>query len=224
MNKFLFLAIAFFAIQIVSSQETAIVSNDNIYNSAEIEVKPAFPGGIKELYKFIGENYKSPSMDGLKGKVYLTFVIEKDGRLTDIKVLRDIGYGTGAEAIRVLSKCPNWIPGEQNGKKVRCSYNLPILIQNPIEIKPEFSEGIYGFIAQNYKMPKVEGLAGKVYVTFVVDIDGSLVDIKVLRDIGYGTGEEAVRVLKMCPKWTPGMKDGKLVRCTYSLPISIKTN
>jgi periplasmic protein TonB len=65
----------------------------------------------------------------LKGKVYVTFVVEKDGSLTDIKVLRDIGYGTGKEAIRVLSKCPKWMPGEQNGKKVRVLYSLPITIQ-----------------------------------------------------------------------------------------------
>ena len=53
--------------------------------------------------------------------MYVTFVVEKDGSLTDIKVIRDIGYGTGKEAIRVLKKCPKWTPGEQNGKKVRCT-------------------------------------------------------------------------------------------------------
>ena len=56
--------------------------------------------------------------------------VEKDGSLTDIKVIRDIGYGTGKEAIRVLKKCPKWTPGEQNGKKVRVLYSLPITIQS----------------------------------------------------------------------------------------------
>lgn len=109
----------------------AVVEEDNnVYNTAGIEVKPDFPGGIEKFYKFVGNNYKTPEEEGLKGKVYVTFVVEKDGSLTDIKVLRDIGYGTGAEAIRVLKKCPKWTPGEQNGKKVRVLYSLPITIQS----------------------------------------------------------------------------------------------
>jgi len=108
-----------------------VVQEDNtVYNTAGIEVKPDFPGGIEKFYKFVGNNYKTPEEEGLKGKVYVTFVVEKDGSLTDIKVLRDIGYGTGAEAIRVLKKCPKWTPGEQNGKKVRVLYSLPITIQS----------------------------------------------------------------------------------------------
>jgi len=108
-----------------------VVEEDTqIYNTAGIEVKPDFPGGIDKFYKFVGNNYKTPEEEGLKGKVYVTFVVEKDGSLTDIKVLRDIGYGTGAEAIRVLKKCPKWTPGEQNGKKVRVLYSLPITIQS----------------------------------------------------------------------------------------------
>ncbi|SHF68563.1 TonB protein C-terminal [Flavobacterium fluvii] len=224
MKNLLYVILAFFVIRIVSAQETPIISNDNLYDTAGIEIKPEFPGGIKEFYKFIGENYKSPPTPGLKGKIYVSFIIEKDGSVTEIKVLKEIGYGTGEEAIRVLSKCPNWIPGVQNGRKVRCSYSLPISIQNPIESKPEFPggmNGIYAFIAKNYQIPKVEGLAGKVYVTFAVDVDGSLVDIRVLRDIGYGTGREAIRVLKMCPKWKPAELDGKPVKCTFSLPINI---
>jgi len=104
--------------------------DNEIYNSAGIEVKPDFPGGIEKFYKYIGKNFQVPEEEGLKGKIYVTFVVEKDGSLTDIKVLRDIGYGTGKEAIRVLKSCPKWTPGEQNGKKVRVLYSLPISIQS----------------------------------------------------------------------------------------------
>ncbi|MBC5838567.1 energy transducer TonB [Flavobacterium muglaense] len=103
--------------------------DNQIYNTAGIEVKPEFPGGMDKFYKFVGNNYRAPEEEGLKGKVYVTFVVEKDGSLTDIKVLRDIGYGTGKEAIRVLNKCPRWNPGVQNGKPVRVLYSLPITIQ-----------------------------------------------------------------------------------------------
>ena len=104
--------------------------DNTIYNTAGIEVKPDFPGGMEKFYAFVGKNYQTPEEEGLKGKVYVTFVVEKDGSLTDIKVIRDIGYGTGKEAIRVLNKCPRWTPGEQNGKKVRVLYSLPITIQS----------------------------------------------------------------------------------------------
>ncbi|WP_304198376.1 DUF2059 domain-containing protein [Flavobacterium alvei] len=111
-----------------SVQVPTSVSDNTVYNTAGIEVKPDFPGGMDQFYKFIAENYQTPKVEGLKGKIYVTFVIEKDGSLSDIKVLRDIGYGTGKEAIRVLKLSPKWSSGEQNGQKVRCTYSLPISI------------------------------------------------------------------------------------------------
>ena len=108
-----------------------VTEEDNsVYNLAGIELKPDFPGGMDKFYKFIGKNYQVPEEEGLKGKVFVSFVVEKDGSLTDIKVIRDIGYGTGKEAMRVLKSCPRWNPGEQNGKKVRVLYSLPISIQS----------------------------------------------------------------------------------------------
>lgn len=124
---------AVLTVEPVGTGKAAVVEeapDNQIYNTAGIEVKPDFPGGIDKFYKFVGNNYQAPEEEGLKGKVYVTFVVEKDGSLTDIKVIRDIGYGTGKEAIRVLKKCPKWTPGEQNGKKVRVLYSLPITIQS----------------------------------------------------------------------------------------------
>ena len=94
------------------------------------------------------------------------------------------------------------------------------------ETKPEYSPGLsrfYQFIAQNYRTPDVEGLKGKVIVSFVVDTDGTLTDFKVIKDLGFGTGIEAIRVLKMSPKWTPGTQNGVPIRCQYSLPINISS-
>jgi protein TonB len=115
----------------VGTGVAAVVEEDNtVYNTAGIEVKPDFPGGMDKFYSFVAKNYQMPEEEGLKGKVYVTFVVEKDGSLTDIKVIRDIGYGTGKEAIRVLKSAPRWTPGEQNGKKVRCTFSLPISLQS----------------------------------------------------------------------------------------------
>ena len=114
-----------------SSPKVSTNNDKTIYNTAGIDVKPDFPGGIEKFYKFVDNNFKYPDEDiDLKGKkIYATFIVEQDGSLTDIKILRDAGHGTGAEAIRVLKKCPRWIPGEHNGKKIRVLYSLPITIK-----------------------------------------------------------------------------------------------
>jgi antitoxin component YwqK of YwqJK toxin-antitoxin module len=90
--------------------------------------KPQPRNGMADFYNFIGKNFITPNVPGLKGVIYLTFIIEKDGKITDIKILKDIGFGTGAEAIRVLSKYGHWLPGKQRGVPVRVMYSLPITI------------------------------------------------------------------------------------------------
>ena len=130
MKKILFLVIAIFAIQIVLAQETTSGSADNVYNTTTVDVKPQFSGGYEAFYEFIRKNYKMPKVEKLEGKVYVTFVIEKDGNLDEIRVLRDIGYGTGQEAIRVLELSPKWNPAEKNGQKVRCQFSIPITLQS----------------------------------------------------------------------------------------------
>lgn len=115
----------------VLSKEYGPGNEDNIYNTAAVQVAPDFPGGLNEFYTYIGKNFKVPDVKGLTGKIFVTFVVEKDGSLNDIKVIRDIGYGSGEEAVRVLKNSPNWIPAEQNGQKVRVLFTLPISIRLP---------------------------------------------------------------------------------------------
>lgn len=115
-------------------KQVEVVEEDNgLYNSAGVEVKPEFPGGIDKFYKYVSTNFERPEDEGFPGgRLIVSFVVEKDGSLTDIKV-RDIGYGTKAAAEKLLKRCPKWTPAEQNGKKVRCSYTLPILLQSNSE-------------------------------------------------------------------------------------------
>lgn len=110
-------------------QVEVVEEDNNLYNTAGVEVKPEFPGGIDKFYKYVQNNFEQPEDEGFPGgKLFVQFTVEKDGSLTDIKV-RDIGYGTKAAAEKLLRKCPRWTPAEQNGKKVRCSYTLPITLQ-----------------------------------------------------------------------------------------------
>ena len=235
----------------------------------------------------------------MEGRVFITFVVEKDGSITNVKIIRDIGGGCGHEAKRVVEMMPKWIPGKQNGKPVRVQFNMPIrfevqeedkakhtdetsLLKNdsinnttevidvfpadeitpfyqpngekgvtgfqniidmsksdeeteiilsidPVVTQPQFPGGddsLYNFIYSNLRYPQEaidNGIEGRVYITFVIEKDGSITGIKLLRDIGYGCGEEAMRVVRMMPKWIPG-KDhlGNIRRTQYNMPINFE--
>lgn len=100
-----------------------------ILNTTQVTEKPNFPGGMKKFYQFVGQNYNLP--DGFKGsgKIYTTFIVEKDGTITNVNIVRDIGFGTGEEAARVIKLSPKWIPAKKAGVPVRVEYSLPIAIQ-----------------------------------------------------------------------------------------------
>lgn len=97
-----------------------------------VEVQPEFPGGMEKMMQFISNNFQYPQIDmdnGIQGRVFISFVVERDGSLSTIKVLRGVSKTIDAEAIRVIKKMPNWKPGEQAGKTVRVKYTLPIRAQ-----------------------------------------------------------------------------------------------
>ena len=94
-----------------------------------VEQMPEFPGGEEKLFEYLGKNIKYPSMareNGITGTVYVTFVVEGNGEISDVKKLRGIGGGCDEEAMRVVKAMPSWKAGKQNGKSVRVQYNLPI--------------------------------------------------------------------------------------------------
>lgn len=96
-----------------------------------VEVEPSFPGGMEAFLKYVQKNYRYPDravLQGVKGKIILTFIVERDGSLTDIKIVRDLKFGTGEEAVRLLKASPKWSPGIQNGREVRVAYTLPIFL------------------------------------------------------------------------------------------------
>lgn len=99
---------------------------------AVVEISPAFPGGMKAFFEYVARNYQYPiaaKEQGIKGKLILSFIVEKDGSLTDIQIVRNLGMGTGEEAVRLLQHAPKWKPGIQNGRPVRVRYQLPISLQ-----------------------------------------------------------------------------------------------
>ena len=96
------------------------------------EVAAEFVGGEKALMDFIQRNIRYPSVaqeTGIHGRVYVQFVVETDGSVSQLKIVKEIGGGCGSEAVRVLKKMPNWSPATQNGRKVRCRFTVPVLFK-----------------------------------------------------------------------------------------------
>lgn len=242
--------------------DIAPYSNDQLFNLVtnepvadnkvflSVEQQPNFPGGLAAFGKFLTENIKYPMqslVNNIQGKVYISFIVETDGTLSDMQAVRGPSVDLKAEALRVLSSSPKWEPGIQNGRPVRVQYTVPINFtlgddedftnianvpakSDPVfvsvEQKPEFPGGMAAFgkfLQRNLKYPaemRTRGLQGKVFVSFIVDRDGTLSDIKAIRGPSEEFKEEAVRVLSSSPKWKPGVQNGHVVRVQYTVPIN----
>lgn len=100
---------------------------DPVYS--EVDTPPSFPGGMSKLMHFLSKNLKYPEQsakNGIEGKVIVSFIVEKDGRLTNIRVEKSVAPELDAEAVRVISVMPKWNPGKQKGKTVRTSVTQPV--------------------------------------------------------------------------------------------------
>jgi len=121
----------------LSKQSEAVIPIASVQQQGDeiftkVEVNPEPPGGMKAFMNYIGTNYKYPKAavdHNIEGTVEVSFVVEKDGRLSTFKIKKSPGYGTGEEAIRVLRSGKKWSPGIQNGKPVRVSYLMPIRVE-----------------------------------------------------------------------------------------------
>jgi protein TonB len=94
-----------------------------------VEEQPTYPGGDEARLTYLRDNIKYPEIakeSGIQGTVYVTFVVEKDGRISNVKVLRGIGGGCDEEAVRVIKNMPSWKAGKQRGRAVRAQFNMPI--------------------------------------------------------------------------------------------------
>ena len=111
----------------VEGQREAIVDENGVHQVCE--EMPEFPGGMQECMKWLGKNIKYPTESiekGVQGRVIIQFVVEKDGSITDAKVVRGVDPLLDAEALRVINQSPKWKPGKQKGEAVRVKYTLPV--------------------------------------------------------------------------------------------------
>ncbi len=103
--------------------------NNTKYPYKELMMKPTPEKGMADFYRHIARNFRTPKVQGLQGKIYITFVVDKEGNLTDYKILRDIGYQTGAEGIKAIASYGKWIPGKTRGVPAKVLYSIPIAVK-----------------------------------------------------------------------------------------------
>lgn len=108
---------------------TGIVEEEDNVVFQVVETMPSFPGGDAALFKFLNDNIKYPVIaqeNGIQGRVICQFVVNRDGSIVDVEVVRSVDPSLDKEAIRVIKAMPNWAPGKQRGKAVRVKYTLPV--------------------------------------------------------------------------------------------------
>ena len=94
-----------------------------------VEQMPTFPGGTEEMMKYLGKNTQYPQTaaeNGIQGTVFVQFVVDKHGKITDVKVIRGVDPELDKEAVRVAKSMPSWLPGKQNGEAVRVAFTMPV--------------------------------------------------------------------------------------------------
>jgi protein TonB len=109
--------------------ESPVVDPDEGKVFTIVEEMPSFPGGEEKMLEYISRNIKYPPVareNGIMGRVYVTFVVDKDGKIKEAKILRGIGGGCDEEALRVIKTMPDWKAGRQNGRSVQVQFNLPV--------------------------------------------------------------------------------------------------
>lgn len=198
-----------------------------------VEQMPELIGGLESISNKI--TYPEEArQNGVEGRVFVKFIVNKDGNVENAEVMRGIGSGADEEALRVVREA-KFKPGFQDGEPVRVQYALPITFRlgsttsdvnsdQVFKIVDEMPELIGGFeeLRENIRYPeeaKQAGIEGRVYMTFVVNKQGDVENAKVVRGLGAGADEEALRVIRQA-KFEPGYQNGEPVRVQYSIAIA----
>lgn len=184
----------------------------------------------------------------ISGKVFVEFIITQTGEVADAKVLKGIGYGCDEEALTaIISTSGNWNPASLNGKLIAYKQTLAIKFQPKIDFQPRQEEKeeagdttVFSFVEIEPKPPGGDlqkyffeflhypkeavdnEISGNVLVSFVISSNGKVQDVHLLKGIGYGCDEEALRVIKEMADWTPALNGGKRVKCRVTVPVVFK--
>jgi TonB family protein len=216
-----------------------------------VEKMPEYPGGQPALMIFIRDNIKYPpeaAKANIQGTVTVKYVINTEGKVEDVTVVRGVDPSLDKEAIRVIKSLPDWNPGSQAGVPRNVLYALPVKFSlGPetdqqktqlskstekaieafvlVEKMPEYPGGqpaLMKFIRDNIKYPPEAAkanLQGTVMVKYVINTEGKVEDVTVVRGVDPSLDREAIRVIKSLPDWTPGSQAGVPRNVLYSSPV-----
>ncbi len=229
----------------VASQNPVAVSNKK-EPFVVVEEMPLFPGGDTALLSYVAKNTRYPKEakdKNITGRVVLRFVVNEDGKVSDVTVQRSVDPLLDNEAIRVVSTLPDFKPGKQGGVTVPVYYMLPITFSldgkgqqrpprfnifgtdtiytytdNPPQY-PGGNEAFKKFKAEKIKFPAdliPLGIEGVVFVKFIVDKTGLVSDIEIIQGVSPSIDEEALKVARLMPSWLPGKDNGKPVKFLYT--------
>ena len=242
-------------VKAISENKRKIASGVISYD--EVEQKPVFQGTDNNFRRHLAFNLNYPAdaqANEITGTVVVSFVVDKDGKVTDVKSPVKIDI-LSDEVERVIQSSPAWKPGTKKDKNVavQCyafvefridsnhsvkSYSTDVETSDEIflfqlvEVKPLFNGGDaekgfreYVYSETVYPVAAQEnGIAGRVYLEFTIDTDGSVTDVRILRGVDPLLDAEALRVIKSSPKWTPGKHGGKTVKVKYQFPFVFQLN
>lgn len=242
MKRLLFILALAMSLPLVASAQDA----NGIFRS--VEQMPQFPGGEAALLKYITSHLNYPESSDSQATVILQFVVETDGSIGQAKVIRSVDEALDKEAIRVIKSLPKFTPGYQNGQPVPVWYTVPVrfsrnagaqrpsdvpssfnqdspndsIIYRSVEQMPHFPGGeaaLMKYIMSHLNYPEGSDSQGAVILQFVVKTDGSIGQVKIVRSVDEALDQEAIRVVKSLPNFTPGRQNGQPVAVWYTLPI-----
>ena len=206
---------------------------------------------LMSIYKAI-KYPKEARAAGIEGVVIVSFTIDEQGQLTNSIIRQEPGGGLGDEVLRILQDMPRWIPGQKDGKAVAVEMTIPVKFRlesdereskpaQTYDVMPLFAgceqlgdveeqklctqKKLTQFLSENIKYPKSAkelGMEGKVIVKLTIDEQGNVRATDLLRKVGGGLDEEALRVVNMLPRWQPAQKDGKAVTTELTLPVAFR--
>ncbi|MDD2513259.1 MAG: energy transducer TonB [Proteiniphilum sp.] len=247
----------------VMAQEPPHSHSDRIIEHPDI--LPMYTGGTSEMHRFISNTLSYPAdaaERNIQGLVVCTFVVEKDGTLSNYQIIHRADPLLDAEALRILQLMPPWRPARHHGQIVRAESYVPMYfklnkhvrrmsaktcpsesatarayaktdpaiieegeILTIVDRMPRYAYGeeeLAAFIAHNIRYPKEarqQGVKGRILCSFIVGKDGSISNIEVVEGLHPQLDNEAIRVLGLMPRWTPGENGGEKVNVKCLLPI-----
>jgi TonB family protein len=210
------------------SNDTTSVSDDTATPSEiyYVEEFPEFPGDEDSLLQYIKNNLTYPQKAKeayIEGKVVVSFVVTKTGKIKKIKVLRGLGYGCDEEAVRVVKSMPKWKPGNNAGKVVNEKIFVPLIFElDSLQIvdttasnrkaKPKFAGGldaVMDYIYQQIRYPvKNMDIDGTMKISFSINIQGDVENVYVVKGLQIDLDSEVVRVVKTLPRFIPAQQNG----------------